>query len=201
MPGKVNPVIPEAVSQVAMVVMSNDGTIAAAAGAGSLELNPFLPLIADCLLASISLLTQGCLILRRHCVEGIEADEARCRRHVESSTAMATALVGTLGYDTVCEVVGRAAASGRTVREVVLSGETMKWFFDNYLLNDTNRKNPTVSPLQASIDQLSKLPPALIIVGENDVLRDEGEAYAHKLMQVWSPYYSNSLSRVLYMIL
>jgi acetyl esterase len=64
-----------------------------------------------------------------------------------------------------------------------LARETMKWFFDNYLLNDTNRKQPTVSPLQASIDQLSKLPPALIIVGENDVLRDEGEAYAHKLMQ------------------
>ena len=62
----------------------------------------------------------------------------------------------------------------------------LKWFFDNYLLNDTNRKNPTVSPLQASIDQLSKLPPALIIVGENDVLRDEGEAYAHKLMQLES---------------
>ena len=56
-------------------------------------------------------------------------------------------------------------------------------------------KNPTVSPLQASIDQLSKLPPALIIVGENDVLRDEGEAYAHKLMQAGVHYYSNSLSR------
>ena len=68
-----------------------------------------------------------------------------------------------------------------------LARETMKWFFDNYLLNDTNRKNPTVSPLQASIDQLSKLPPALIIVGENDVLRDEGEAYAHKLMQAGVP--------------
>jgi aspartate ammonia-lyase len=121
MPGKVNPVIPEAVSQVAMVVMGNDGTIAAAAGAGSLELNPFLPLIADCLLSSIGLLAQACLILRRNCVEGIEADEARCRRHVESSTAMATALVGVLGYDAICDVVGRAAESGRTVREVVLS--------------------------------------------------------------------------------
>jgi acetyl esterase len=64
-----------------------------------------------------------------------------------------------------------------------LTREAMKWFWDNYLSNDTNRKEPTVSPLHASIDQLSKLPPALIIVGENDVLRDEGEAYAHKLMQ------------------
>ena len=68
-----------------------------------------------------------------------------------------------------------------------LAREGMKWFWDNYLSNDTNRKEPTVSPLQASINQLTKLPPALIIVGENDVLRDEGEAYAHKLMQAGVP--------------
>jgi acetyl esterase/lipase len=59
----------------------------------------------------------------------------------------------------------------------------MKWFWNNYLTYDTNRKEPTVSPLQASLEQLHGMPPALIIVGENDVLRDEGEAYAHKLMQ------------------
>jgi acetyl esterase len=68
-----------------------------------------------------------------------------------------------------------------------LARDGMKWFWSNYLSNDTNRKEPTVSPLQASIDQLSKLPPTLIIVGENDVLRDEGEAYAHKLMQAGVP--------------
>jgi acetyl esterase len=68
-----------------------------------------------------------------------------------------------------------------------LTRENMKWFWDNYLSNDTNRKEPTVSPLQASVEQLSGLPPALIIVGENDVLRDEGEAYAHKLMQAGVP--------------
>jgi acetyl esterase len=64
-----------------------------------------------------------------------------------------------------------------------LTREAMKWFWDNYLSNDTNRKEPTVSPLQASVEQVSGLPPTLIIVGENDVLRDEDEAYAHKLMQ------------------
>jgi acetyl esterase/lipase len=68
-----------------------------------------------------------------------------------------------------------------------LTREAMKWFWDNYLSNDTNRKEQTVSPLQASVEQLSGLPPALIIVGENDVLRDEGEAYAHKLMQAGVP--------------
>jgi acetyl esterase len=68
-----------------------------------------------------------------------------------------------------------------------LTREGMKWFWDNYLTNDTNRKESTVSPLLASLEQLSGLPPTLIIVGENDVLRDEGEAYAHKLMQAGVP--------------
>ena len=65
--------------------------------------------------------------------------------------------------------------------------EALKWLWNSYLSNDTNRKEPTVSPLQTSIDQLSKLPPVLIIVGENDVLRDKGDAYAHKLVQADVP--------------
>ena len=64
-----------------------------------------------------------------------------------------------------------------------LARNGMKWFWDQFLSNDTDRKEPTVSPLQATVEQLKGLPPALIIVDENDVLRDEGEAYAHKLMQ------------------
>jgi acetyl esterase len=64
-----------------------------------------------------------------------------------------------------------------------LTREAMKWFWDNYTAESSNRKEPTVSPLQASIEQLRGLPPALIINGELDVLRDEGEAYAHKLME------------------
>jgi acetyl esterase len=68
-----------------------------------------------------------------------------------------------------------------------LTREAMKWFWDNYTSNQTNRKEPTVSPLQASIDQLRGLPTALIINGEFDVLRDEGEAYAHKLMEAGVP--------------
>jgi acetyl esterase len=63
----------------------------------------------------------------------------------------------------------------------------MKWFLDSYTSNQTNRKEPTVSPLQASIEQLKGLPPALIINGEFDVLRDEGEAYAHKLIEAGAP--------------
>jgi acetyl esterase len=68
-----------------------------------------------------------------------------------------------------------------------LTREAMKWFWDNYVSNQTNMKEPIVSPLQASVEQLKGLPPALIINGEFDVLRDEGEAYAHKLMQAGVP--------------
>lgn len=68
-----------------------------------------------------------------------------------------------------------------------LTRKNMKWFWDNYTSDKTNRKEPTVSPLQASVEQLKGLPPALIINGEFDVLRDEGEAYAHKLIEAGVP--------------
>jgi aspartate ammonia-lyase len=122
MPGKVNPVIPEAVSQAAMTVMGYDATIAQAAAAGSLELNSFLPLIAACLLESLLLLQRSCLMLRRYCVEGITADEAVCRRYVEASSTAATALVPEIGYDAACEVVKAAAARGVTVRTAAVDG-------------------------------------------------------------------------------
>ena len=122
MPGKVNPVIPEAVSQAAMTAMGYDATIAQAAAAGSLELNPFLPLIAACLLETLLLLERSCLMLRRYCVEGITADEAVCRRHVDASSAAATALVPEIGYDAACEIVKQAAASGKTVRTAAVEG-------------------------------------------------------------------------------
>ncbi len=120
MPGKVNPVIPEAVTQVAMLVMAYDQAIALACGLGNLELNPFLPLVANCLLDSIHLMTQALEVLRRHCVEGIEADEERCRQYVLSSTALVTALVPVLGYERASAVAKQAKATGLTIREVVL---------------------------------------------------------------------------------
>ncbi|MCE9615900.1 MAG: aspartate ammonia-lyase [Lentisphaerae bacterium] len=121
MPGKVNPVIPEAVSQVAMLVMANDGAIAAACAAGSLELNPFLPLVASCLLESLELLAHANRILREYTVDGMVADESRCRRWVDGSTAAATALVPSLGYERACEAVQGAAAGGCSVRDVVIA--------------------------------------------------------------------------------
>jgi aspartate ammonia-lyase len=107
MPGKVNPVIPEAVTQCAMLVFGYDSSLGMACASGSLELNPFLPLVAHCLLQSLDLLANACNILRRHCVEGIEANEQQCRDRVDSSTAVATALVAMLGYERACEVARR----------------------------------------------------------------------------------------------
>jgi aspartate ammonia-lyase len=121
MPGKVNPVIPEAVSQAALAVMAHDQAITAACSLGNLELNAFLPLVADALLTSLDLLTNACSIFRRLCVEGIEADEARCRAHVESSTATVTALVGRIGYAAAQEVAMAAQRDGKTIREIVLA--------------------------------------------------------------------------------
>jgi len=120
MPDKVNPVIPEAVSQAAMLVMSHDVAIAAACASGSLELNPFLPLVAHCLLESLDLLARGCDVLRRHCVEGMEADEERCRLHVHASTATVTALLPALGYERACALARTARATGRSVRDAAL---------------------------------------------------------------------------------
>ena len=123
MPGKVNPVIPEAVSQVALLVMGYDATIATAAGLGSLELNAFLPLVADCLLREPARCwPRADEILRRFCVEGIEADEERCAAHVRASSAAATALVPEIGYEAACEVARRGRSErGATIRDVVLA--------------------------------------------------------------------------------
>jgi aspartate ammonia-lyase len=121
MPGKVNPVIPEAVSQAAMKVMSNDQAIAQACSMGNLELNPFLPLVADALLENLDLLRNACRIFREHCVAGIEADEAHCKACVESATATLTALVELFGYEKVQAIAESAKAEGKAVKEIVVA--------------------------------------------------------------------------------
>jgi aspartate ammonia-lyase len=121
MPGKVNPVIPEAASQAALLVLGYHQTLAIAASLGSLELNPFLPLIAHCLLSSLELLARACRMLRTECVAGLEADEVRCREHVMNSTALATALVPLLGYERACELAQQARRDSVTVREAALA--------------------------------------------------------------------------------
>jgi aspartate ammonia-lyase len=120
MPGKVNPVIPEAVVQVALLVEGGDGVISAAAGAGSLELNPFLPLIADRLLENLRLLDAACRLLAERCVDGLEANREQLAAQVGGATAVATALVVKIGYAEAVELVARARENGRPLREQTL---------------------------------------------------------------------------------
>jgi fumarate hydratase class II len=123
MPGKVNPVIPESVLQVAAQVIGNDAaiTIAGTGGlGGNLDLNTMMPLIAHALLQSIEILARVTAAFDRNCVAGIEANEERMRELVERSLAMVTALVPKIGYDAAAALAKEAMASGRTVREVAL---------------------------------------------------------------------------------
>ncbi|HEX8122976.1 MAG TPA: class II fumarate hydratase [Solirubrobacteraceae bacterium] len=118
MPGKVNPVIPEVVLQVACQVMGNDMAITVAGSQGNFELNVRIPLIARNLLQSISLLTNACELLGLKVVDGVEANLEGCERSAESTLAVATALNPYIGYDRAAEIVKEAAASGGTLREV-----------------------------------------------------------------------------------
>ena len=120
MPGKVNPVIPEMVMQVAAHVIGNDAAITWGAANGNLELNVMMPMIAHNLLEAIDLLTSASSTLRERCVEGIEADAERARELVEANLIVVTALNPRIGYDRGAEVAKEAFASGRTIREVVL---------------------------------------------------------------------------------
>jgi len=121
MPGKVNPVICEAVCQVCAQVIGNDAAVAFAGAAGNFELNVMLPVIARNLLASVSLLAAVAELLARKCVAGIEADPARLRLLAESSPAIVTALNRYLGYEAAAAVAHEALTAGRTIREVVIS--------------------------------------------------------------------------------
>ncbi len=119
MPGKVNPVICEMAAQVSMKVISNDAAITMASSMGQLELNAFTPLIADCLLESLQLLNRAVVIFREKCIEGIEADENKCRENLEKSSAVVTALVHHIGYDAASLIAKKALREGKTVREIL----------------------------------------------------------------------------------
>lgn len=120
MPGKVNPVIPEAVAQAAIATIGHDAMIFQAASAGNLDLSQFLPLVADSLLTVLDLLANACDVLARHCVAGMEADRTRCQSHVSCSTATVTALVDRLGYTAASQLAALAAATGKGLREIAL---------------------------------------------------------------------------------
>jgi fumarate hydratase, class II len=117
MPGKVNPVIPEVVTQVAAQVIGNDAAIAIGGMQGHFELNVFVPLLARNLLQSIKLLASASRLLDEKCVSGIEANRERCESYAELTLSAATALNPYIGYDKASEIVKSAAASGLSLRE------------------------------------------------------------------------------------
>jgi len=120
MPGKVNPSIPEMVNQVCFQVIGCDTTVCVAAEAGQLELNVMMPVIAWNALHSSTILRTALHALETRCVEGIEADAARCRELLDRSTAMATALSPYIGYARTAEVAKESVRTGRPIREIVI---------------------------------------------------------------------------------
>lgn len=119
MPGKVNPVIPEMVTQVAMKVMANDSAITMAASRGEFELNAFLPLIADCLLESLSLLEKAVSLFQDKCIELMEPDKERCEALLEGSYAFATSYTKILGYDRVSEIIEQYKGNPAAIRKAL----------------------------------------------------------------------------------
>jgi fumarate hydratase class II len=120
MPGKVNPVIPEAVSMVCAQVIGNDASIAFGGAAGNFELNIMLPMLAHNILESIRLLASASVLFADRCVSGISADEARAREYAEGSPAVATALNPVLGYEEAASIAKQALAERKTIRQVVI---------------------------------------------------------------------------------
>jgi aspartate ammonia-lyase len=120
MPGKVNPVIPEVVNQIAFAVIGNDVTVTMAAEAGQLQLNAFEPIMCRALMMSITQLRQGCYVLADACVSGITANVEKLRLSVEQSIGLVTVISPVLGYENATIVARKALADGTSVREVVL---------------------------------------------------------------------------------
>ncbi|MDB4808439.1 lyase family protein, partial [Verrucomicrobiales bacterium] len=125
MPGKVNPVMCESLMQVAARVMGNDSSVTWAAANGNFELNVMMPVLADSLLESINLLANASLIFRERCVNGIEANEARCNELIEYSMSMVTSLAPIIGYDTAAKIAKQSVETGKTVRELCVEMEVM----------------------------------------------------------------------------
>jgi len=122
MPGKINPVIAEMTGMVCFQVIGNDLVITTAAQAGQLELNVMMPVIAFNLLMSLSILTNGLIVLRERCVEGITANEDLCRWYAEHSVSLVTAMNPIIGYARAAEIAIQSISKGKTIRETIEEG-------------------------------------------------------------------------------
>jgi aspartate ammonia-lyase len=146
MPGKVNPVIPEVVNQVAFEVIGNDVTITMAAEAGQLQLNAFEPIIGRSLFASLAHLTAACTTLADHCIDGITANKEFLRSQVEASIGVVTILNPLIGYDAATSIARQALATGRSVTDLVLERGLLDAEELNEVLRPEHLANPQNSP-------------------------------------------------------
>ncbi len=151
MPGKVNPVIPEAVNQVAYLVAGYDVTLSMCADGGQFQLNPFEPMIGYCLFSSLKTLTAAVTVLSKKCVAGIAADAEQCRALFERNIGIVTALVPVLGYDTCSQIARRALAENRTVPELVLQDKLLSEHELSALLRPEFLTRPNVGRLNAAV--------------------------------------------------
>jgi fumarate hydratase class II len=125
MPGKVNPVIPEVVTQVGAQVIGNDASITFAGSQGNFELNVFVPLIARNLLESIELLASACRVFADKCIAGIEANTETLKGYAESSPSIGTALNPYIGYETAAEIIKESSRTGKSIRQIVKQRKLM----------------------------------------------------------------------------
>lgn len=142
MPGKINPVIPEVVNQIAFKVIGNDLTVTLAAEAGQLQLNVFEPIIVESLFESIEMLKNGMMTLKQKCVDGITVNEDRCRSLVENSIGLVTALNPVLGYETSTQLAKEALDKNKGVYELVLEKKLLSKAELDDLLKPENMIKP-----------------------------------------------------------
>ncbi len=145
MPGKVNPVIPEVVNQVAFNIIGNDVTITMAAEAGQLELNAFEPIVFYCMFQSIDTLGYAVHTFVDNCVSGITANENRCRYLVENSVGIITAICPHVGYQKAAEIAKKAIQSGESVRDLILKEGLLKKEELDEILNPAAMTEPGIS--------------------------------------------------------
>ncbi|MEG0384952.1 MAG: aspartate ammonia-lyase, partial [Solibacillus sp.] len=145
MPGKVNPVMPEVINQIAFQVMGNDVTITMASEAGQFELNVMEPVLVHNLLQSIEIMTNGFTVFTTHCLDHIEANESRMHDYVESSIGVVTALAPHLGYERSSQIAREALHSGKSVRELCLEYKYFTVEQLNIILNPFELTQPGIA--------------------------------------------------------
>ena len=145
MPGKVNPVIPEVVNQVAFNIIGNDVTITMAAEAGQLELNAFEPIVFYCLFQSIDTLAYAVQTFVDNCVSGITANETRCRYLVENSVGIITAICPHVGYQKAADIAKKALKTGESVRSLILQEGLMSQETLEKVLDPVQMTEPGIS--------------------------------------------------------